>query len=67
MTYPSGALGRAPMTTERRHRRHPTELKLRLVEAYLGGEGSMKAIAKANDITHTLLMIWVDKHRRIDR
>ena len=52
------------MTTERRHRRHPPELKLRLVESYLAGEGSMKAIAKANDITHTLLMIWVDKYRR---
>jgi len=54
------------MTTERRHRRHPTELKLRLVEAYLNGEGSLKSIAKAHDITHTLLMIWVDKFRRGD-
>jgi len=52
------------MTTERRHRRHPTELKLRLVEAYLNGEGSLMSIAKAHDITHTLLMIWVDKFRR---
>jgi transposase len=52
------------MTTERRHRRHPTELKLRLVESYLNGEGSLKSIAKAQDITHTLLMIWVDKYRR---
>jgi transposase-like protein len=52
------------MTTERRHRRHPTELKLRLVEAYLNGEGSLKSIARAHDITHTLLMIWVDKFRR---
>jgi len=52
------------MTIERRHRRHPTELKLRLAESYLNGEGSMKSIAKAHDITHTLLMIWVDKYRR---
>jgi len=52
------------MTTERRHRRHPTELKLRLVEAYLNGEGSLKSIARTLDITHTLLMIWVDKFRR---
>ena len=52
------------MTTERRHRQHPTELKLRLVESYLNGEGSLKSIAKAQDITHTLLMIWVDKYRR---
>ena len=52
------------MTTERRHRRHPTELKLRLVESYLIGEGSLKSIAKTHDITHTLLMLWVDKYRR---
>ncbi len=55
---------RAPRTTERRHRRHPTELKLRLVESYLNGEGSLKSIAKSHDITHTLLMLWVDKYRR---
>ena len=52
------------MATERRHRRHPTELKLRLVESYLNGEGSLKSIANAHDITHTLLMIWIDKYRR---
>jgi transposase-like protein len=52
------------MATERRHRRHPTELKVRLVESYLNGEGSLKSIAKAHDITHTLLMIWLDKYRR---
>jgi len=39
------------MATERRHRRHPTELKLRLVESYLNGEGSLKSIASAHDIT----------------
>jgi len=39
------------MATERRHRRHPTELKLRLVESYLNGEGSLKSIAGAHDIT----------------
>ena len=48
----------------RRHRRHSTELKLRLVQSYLDGEGSFKAIAKQNDISHALLMIWVDKFRR---
>jgi transposase len=47
-----------------RHRRHPLELKLRLVQAYLSGEGSLQSLAKANDITHTLLSIWVDKYRR---
>jgi len=35
-----------------------------LAEAYLNGEGSLKSIAKAHDIRHTLLMIWVDKYRR---
>jgi transposase len=47
-----------------RHRRHPLELKLRLVQAYLSGEGSLQSLAKANDITHTLLSVWVDKYRR---
>jgi transposase len=47
-----------------RHRHHPLELKLRLVQAYLSGEGSLQSLAKANDITHTLLSIWVDKYRR---
>ena len=47
-----------------RHRRHPLDLKLRLVQAYLNGEGSLQSLAKANDITHTLLSIWVDKYRR---
>ncbi len=48
----------------RRHRRHSTELKLRLVQSYLDGQGSFKSIAKENDISHALLMIWVDKFRR---
>lgn len=47
-----------------RHRRHSTELKLRLAQAYLNGEGSLKSIAKQHDISHALLMIWVDKFRR---
>lgn len=50
--------------TATRHRRHATELKIRLAEAYLNGEGSLKAIAKTHDISHNLLMIWVDKYRR---
>ncbi len=28
------------------------------------GAPSLKSIAKAYDITHTLLMLWVDKYRR---
>jgi transposase len=47
-----------------RHRRHPLEVKLRLVQAYLSGEGSLQSLAKANDIGHTLLSIWVEKFRR---
>jgi len=50
--------------TATRHRRHATDLKIRLAEAYLNGEGSLKSIAKANDISHALLMIWVEKYRR---
>ncbi len=45
-------------------RRRPAELKLRLAEAYLNGEGSLKAIGKVNNIRRALLMIWVDKYRR---
>ena len=47
-----------------RHRPHPTELKIRLAESYLNGEGSLKGIAEAHDVSHNLLMIWVDKYRR---
>lgn len=50
--------------TATRHRRHPTDLKIRLAEAYLNGESSLKALAKSNDISHSLLMIWVEKYRR---
>jgi hypothetical protein len=38
--------------TAHRHRRHPTELKIRLAESYLNGEGSLKGIAKAHDLSH---------------
>lgn len=48
----------------RRHRRHSAQLKLQLVRAYLNGEGSFKTIAKQHDISHALLMTWVDKYRR---
>lgn len=48
----------------RRHRRHSTRLKLQLARAYLNGEGYLKAIAKQHDISHALLITWVDKYRR---
>jgi transposase-like protein len=50
--------------TAHRHRRHPIELKIRLAESYLNGEGSLKSIARSHDISHALLTIWVDKYRR---
>jgi transposase len=48
----------------RQHRRHSTEFKLQVVKAYLDGEGSLKAIARRYEITHTLILFWLDKHRR---
>jgi transposase-like protein len=47
-----------------RHRRHGMEFKLRIVQAYLNGEGSIKGIARWHDISHNLLRIWLEKHRR---
>jgi hypothetical protein len=35
-----------------------------LVESYLNGEGNMKSIGKAHDITHTLLMPWCPNYER---
>jgi transposase-like protein len=46
-----------------RHRRHRTAFKLELVRAYLNGEGGYKTIARKYDISHALLMIWVEKCR----
>jgi transposase len=47
-----------------RHRRHSIEFKLRIVQAYLNGEESMKGIARQHDISHNLLRIWLEKFRR---
>lgn len=47
-----------------RHRRHSTEFKLRIVQAYLNGEGSIKGIARQHEISHNLLRIWLEKFRR---
>ena len=49
-----------------RHRRHSTTFKLELVRAYLNGEGGYKAIASKHDISHALLMLWVEKYRAGD-
>jgi transposase len=50
--------------TTRQHRRYSTEFKLQVIKAYLDGEGSIKAIAGRYEITHTLILFWLDKHRR---
>ena len=50
----------------RRHRRHSTAFKLELVRAYLNGEGSYKSIANKHDISHALLMTWVEKYQAGD-
>jgi transposase len=48
----------------RPHRRHSTEFKLRVIKAYLDGEGSLKGIARRFEISHTLILFWLEKHRR---
>jgi transposase len=48
----------------RQHRRYSTEFKLQVIKAYLDGEGSLKAIARRFEISHTLILFWLDKHRR---
>ena len=47
-----------------RHRRHSTEFKLRVVQAYANGEGSAKGLARQHDISATLVRMWVEKYRR---
>ncbi len=48
----------------RRHRRYSTEFKLRLVEAYLAGEGSARGLATQHGVSHSLLRIWVEKYEK---
>ncbi len=48
----------------RHHRRYSTEFKLRLVEAYLAGEGSAKGLAQQSGICHSLILIWAEKYRK---
>ena len=47
-----------------RYRRYSTEFKLRLVEAYLAGEGSAKGLATEHGICHSLILIWAEKYRK---
>jgi len=48
----------------RQHRHYSTEFKLQVVKAYLDGEGSLKVLARRYEITHTLILFWLDTHRR---
>lgn len=50
--------------SRRQHRDYSTEFKLQVVKSYLDGEGSLKAIARRYEISHTLIRFWLDKHRR---
>ncbi len=48
----------------RRHVRHSTEFKIRLVQSYLSGEGSIKGLARQHGICHSLLRLWIEKYRK---
>lgn len=48
----------------RRHRRYSTEFKLQLVQAFLDGEGSVRAIAARHGVAHGLLKLWIEKYQR---
>jgi transposase len=52
----------------RPYRSYSTEFKLSVVQAYLNGEGGLKAIARQFGIDHPLLIKWIRKfearHRR---
>jgi transposase-like protein len=47
----------------RSYRSYSTEFKLSVVQAYLNGEGGLKAIAREYGICHPLLIKWVRKFR----
>lgn len=48
----------------RPYRSYSTEFKLSAVQAYLNGEGGLKAIARQFGIDHPLLIKWVRKFIR---
>ncbi|MCZ8206211.1 transposase [Gemmatimonas sp.] len=45
------------------YRRFSAEFKLRLVESYLAGDGSIKGLATQAGIDHSLLHYWLNKYR----
>lgn len=48
----------------RMHNRHRAECKRRLVRAYQNGERSCKHLAVGHGISHSLLVLWVQKYQR---
>ena len=48
----------------RSYRSYSTEFELSAVQAYLNGEGGLKAIARRYGICHPLLILWVRKFER---
>jgi transposase-like protein len=46
----------------RRFVRHSTEFKIRLVQSYLAGEGTIKGIARQHGIYHNLFRLWVEEY-----
>ena len=48
----------------RRHVRHSTEFKIRLVQSYMAGEGTIKGLARQHGICHSLLHLWIEKYRK---
>jgi len=52
------------MMRTRRYQRHSTEFKVRIVQSYLAGEGTIKGLARQHGVYHSLLRQWVDKYRK---
>lgn len=50
--------------TTRPRRRHSTEFKLQVVQAYLEGGAGQRQIARRYEISLNLIQIWLDKYRR---
>jgi transposase len=48
----------------RPRRRHSTEFKLQVVQAYLEGGAAQREIARRYEISLNLIQIWLDKYRR---
>ena len=48
----------------RRYQRHSTEFKVRLVQSYLAGEGTIKGLARQHCVYQSFLCQWVDKYRK---